>query len=453
MKKIIFVLVMTLLLSLAIAEEPQIDYKNAAAFAEAIKTQGTAITAEQWAFGNNLEKAIPLSLYPEARIAVQNKHPGRELDLTVGDTTYSVEKGVVKNGLVEINLNDPSLKGTKITALKGGGFAIGKGNSEGSSSNFEWEGNKFNLEKSEKPIEINNLKQIVLPKGAKMTDLSNVKITSQDDRTIVWTKGKSINIQGIAKFKDGNYDGFVGQSGKIMETGSVEISLDESGLDKYKLTNAALYRSKGFSHERVDQRASGENIFIADGDFYKNVLNENNPLPEKLSSRWQRHIPGMGREAVNAAIGASINYVKRNPGVVKDYVEKNLQELEQTIAGLANSIPFFANVFTGNTRIGFGHGGAGLVSGNAGLYAGVSGEFTAEVKDKKGRFVRTSYDANNGDFKAKAGLPLVDGLNVYASYDHGIVSGDRKKIDQLASLKPMGSYVSLGVRITKEFFN
>jgi hypothetical protein len=389
----------------------------------------TKITSEQWEHEDNLNKAGDLSQYPSAQEAVFDKHSGfQKIDLVNGHTEY--KDGILSNGPIEINLNDEKIKGTELTALEGGGFSIGKGES----SKFEWDDNKFDLEGAEKPIEINSLYQIVLPNGGKMVSYSGTKIDSLDDKTIIWPQGSSLNIQGIATFSDAEYDGFVGQSGDIKQTGFVTIDYMKNGEDRYDLRNTALYRSKGFNYEQVGKKASADNMFLADATYFQNVLNSHPGVLENgmpgLEKRWQDVLPGLAKDAAKNAAMASLNYMKENPEKVVGAVQKNIKTIQRVGSFLFESGPGISDAFTGETRFGFGHGGAGVIAGDAGIYVGMGGKVTGvydidkdnsiEIFRNPNGVVGSAYRYNKGKLHAFAEVTTNENFNDLPQFQGGL---------------------------------
>ena len=379
-------------------------------------TDRTKITSDQWGYGENLNKAEDLSNYPEAQKAVSKKYPSyQKIDLSKGSTTY--KNGVLENDGVEVDLNDKKLEGTEVTALEGGGFAIGKG----SSTQFSWGGHDFDLDGADKPVQLRALGQIILPTGAKMVNVFGTEIRSFDDLTTISFYGGNVEIRGIATFKDKDFEGFVGQEGDIKISGKVNIDQSENGENRYTLDNTALYRSKGFNYERVDQKMSGDRAFIADGTYYENVIKScPNCMQEGIpvfEQRWQDVLPGaakdLAKDAARAAATASVRYIKENPGKVLQSIQKNQKIISSAAMLLYENGASISSLFTGDLRIGLGGGGAGVVFGDAGIYVSPSGTVTGIY----------NIDENNRIEVFRKDHPKVGSIGSVYRYGSGKVKG------------------------------
>jgi hypothetical protein len=405
----------------------------------------TKITSEQWGYKDeskdNLNLAGDLNQYPSAQKAVFDRHSGnfQKIDLSNGNTNY--KDGVLTNGGVKVDLNDENIKGTEITALEGGGFSIGKGES----SKFDWGGNEFDLENAEKPVKIGFLGQITLPDKAKMVGIFGTEVTSFDDLTTISVYGTDVVIAGIAHFKDKYFDGYLGQVGEIKQTGTVNIDQTKKDETRYKLQNCALYRTNGFNYEQVDKKVEGDSIFLADGVYFSNILNSHPDLEgglPGLEKKWQDVLPGVAKDAAKdiagdiagdiggAAVAATFRYIKENPEEVLNFVQKNQKLIQNAAAFLHEHGMDIADFFNGPVKIGFGGGGAGVVYGDAGIYAGLDGKVTAvynideknvvEIYRNPGGKLGTGYRYNAGKLHAFFGMVVNEDLKELPQFQGGL---------------------------------
>jgi hypothetical protein len=254
-----------------------------------------------------------------------------------------------------------------------------------------------------------------------MVNIFGTEIVSFNDLTTVSFYGGNVEIRGIASFKDKEFEGFVGQDGDIKISGKVNIDQAESGESRYNLDNAALFRSKGFNYERVDQKTSGDKVFIADGTYYENVvkscpscMQEGIPIFEQ---RWQDVLPGAGKDlakdAARAAATASVRYIKENPGKVLQTLRKHQKVISSAAMLLYEHGSGISNLFTGDLRIGLGGGGAGVVYGDAGVYVSPSGTVTGIYQ----------IDNNNKVEVFRKDNPKVGSIGSVYRYGSGKVKG------------------------------
>ena len=185
----------------------EVDYNNPSSIAstppdridigQAIENgNGGSLTAQQWAYGDNLNKLADLSTYPNAQAAVQQKFPGSSLDLSGGNTLYN--DGVLTNGdAPPLDLKNKDLHGSLITALEGGGFGI-----EGSESTFNVDDNEFDLRSdSETFVEIGSDNRILLSSDARMTGSRGTEIEALAE-TRINAEEAQISVVGGGTVKD-----------------------------------------------------------------------------------------------------------------------------------------------------------------------------------------------------------------------------------------------------------
>lgn len=396
----------------------------------------TKITSEQWEYSDNLNKAGDLSQYPSAQKAVFDKHPGfQKIDLTNGNTEY--KDGVLSNGGVEVDLNDEKIKGTEITSLDGGGFSIGKGES----SKFEWGGNEFNLENAEKPVQLKGSGQIILPTEAKMVGIFGTEITSFDDFTTISVYGTDVVIEGIAKFKDKYFEGYLGQSGEIKQSGKVTIDQTKKDETRYDLQNCAVHSSNALVYGGTDKKVEAERAFFADGMYFNNILSSHPDLVgglPGLEKKWQDVLPGVAKDAAKdfakdvakGAVAATFRYIRENPEEAINLLQKNQKLIQNSMAFFNEYGMDIADAFTGNTRIGFGQGGAGVIAGDAGIYASLGGKVTAvynideyshvEVFRNPGGMLGSAYRYNKGKLHAFAEVTTNENFKDLPQFQGGL---------------------------------
>ncbi len=181
-----------------------IDYKNADSVAQAPPNEidvtqavanknGVFITTEQWAYGDNLDKVDNLALYPNAQMALEEKHK-INVDLDSGETKYA--DGKLTNKGVTLDLTAPGLKGAKIVALSGGGFSISK---ESSTGKFEYSGNEIDFKDSTGEVEVKPNGEIILPNRATLKDGAGNIITAFRDGLNIKKEGSTTTIKGVGK--------------------------------------------------------------------------------------------------------------------------------------------------------------------------------------------------------------------------------------------------------------
>ncbi|MBI4981119.1 hypothetical protein HZC30_06205 [Candidatus Woesearchaeota archaeon] len=154
------------------------------------ETDYNTLKADEWDT-NNLNQAGDLKTYQNAWEAIHQKHE-LEVDLTNG-ATYN--DGKLTNDGVTLDLTAPGLSGAKIVALSGGGFSISKG----TAGNFEYDGNTIDFGSSTGSVEVKSNGEIVLPKGATMTDTNGNKITAIRDGLLVKKEGSITKLAGVGK--------------------------------------------------------------------------------------------------------------------------------------------------------------------------------------------------------------------------------------------------------------
>ena len=212
----------------------------------------TRITAEQWAYESNLNKADDLSLYSEARIVVSGKHPGMKVDLISGHARY--EDGILTNGdAPHINLNDQHLMGTKISSLLDGGFLLERGTSQGK---FEVDGATYDLSSDMMAsAQIKSKEEIVLSKGAQMIDTFGTKIIALHDGVQVVRTDNRLAVSGVATV----YDKF----GNVAQVGTIESG--EKGKIHVKYSNRAYtVEDAALQLQAGTLRISDKNIISAE---------------------------------------------------------------------------------------------------------------------------------------------------------------------------------------------
>lgn len=218
----------------------------------------TQITVEQWNYGSNLNKAEDLSQYPNARQAVNQRHPGFTINLESGHTSYT--DGILQNGNAPaIDLNDQNLRGTIISALTEGGFQIQRGTSSGE---FTINNIEFNLgNDASTTAEVKPNGEIILSRGARMTDSEGTEIIAVRDATTVITRQNELSISGVALVRDkfGNY-----QRVGDFDLGSAgQFSLDY-GENGYTLEQAALLLRNGRLRLSENANVEGDVLVFLD---------------------------------------------------------------------------------------------------------------------------------------------------------------------------------------------
>jgi hypothetical protein len=247
--------------SVAQAPPDKIDVTQALA-----NGNGNAITQAQWLYGDNLDKADDLALYPEAQRALEQKH-GLSVDLSSGQTTYN--HGKITNGDVTLDLTLPQYNGAVIKALKEGGFSISKGSSEGK---FEYDGNKIDFGGSTGDVDVKPNGEIILSKGAMMTDKIGNEITAIQEGLMIKKEGSTTTIIGIGKVETTYGKGYVGVSdynGELTLAPNYQISGKNYVWDAKK----GDYNSEGLKmdksepdlldakmHDTLIEIAGGENV-------------------------------------------------------------------------------------------------------------------------------------------------------------------------------------------------
>ncbi len=239
----------------------------------------TRITAEQWAYESNLNKADDLSLYSEPRIVVSGKHPGMKVDLISGHARY--EDGILTNGdAPHINLNDQHLMGTKISSLLDGGFLLERGTSQGK---FEVDGATYDLSSDMMAsAQIKSKEEIVLSKGAQMIDTFGTRIVSDQNGMKVHLTEKSLSVEGrgVVYDKFGNV-GKVGD-GDASERGMLRIDYD---TPKYTMEQASMLLREGTLHISDKTVLAGDNIVIMDEHNQRVLADSLEGVFRKLSSK------------------------------------------------------------------------------------------------------------------------------------------------------------------------
>ena len=225
----------------------------------------TQVTVEQWSFGSNLNKAEDLSDYPHARQAVNQRHPGFTLNLDSGHTSYT--DGLLQNGNgPAINLLDPNLQGTSISALTEGGFQIQRGTSSGE---FTINNLEFDLSNDDTTTaEIKPNDEIILSSGAQMTDSEGTKVIALDDHTNVDTTEDHISISGVAIVKDkfGNYQ----KVGDFDSLTSGQFSLDYQD-NSYTLEQSSMLIESGSLSLSGDDNVESGILTLIDRDQLNGV--------------------------------------------------------------------------------------------------------------------------------------------------------------------------------------
>jgi hypothetical protein len=235
--------------SLSQPSSSEIDYTNSASIANAPANQvdisqaisngnGQAVTAEQWAYGNNLNHAEDLSSYPQAQEAVNVKHPGYAIELSSGHATYN--DGVLSNGNgPTIDLKNNDLKGTLISALVDGGFRIER---RGSTGKFIVAGLSLDLSAERDTSADIKEDKIILSRGAEVIDRLGSRVLALRDGVSVRTRPNSLEIEGIALVRDmyGNR-GVIGD-GNAARAGIFSLFYPNG---EYRLQDASLLLQEG----------------------------------------------------------------------------------------------------------------------------------------------------------------------------------------------------------------
>jgi hypothetical protein len=244
MKKIILLLIVLLSLSLLVVaeDETKIDYDDPASIASAPASEiniaqaissgnGAAITTTQWFYGNNLNQAGDLSQFVNAHQAVSDKHSLGLAKFNLGSVNYN--DGIVTNGKISIDLNKEDLSGVDVFSLADGGFAIGKGKSQGEFTLDN--GKSFDLTDSnfKEPVEVRDDGSLYLPKDVEATlssiGGSPIKVISINGMEIDTDKSKLI-IEGQYEYYIPENDiAGMGGSEKV-GSGKVEYNCDLFGV-------------------------------------------------------------------------------------------------------------------------------------------------------------------------------------------------------------------------------
>ncbi|MBT4110311.1 hypothetical protein HOE37_00480 [Candidatus Woesearchaeota archaeon] len=210
--------------------------------AEALKEgNGHVLNEDQWAQEGNLNK-IPsgdLKKYPKAWDAVSTKHGLGKATLNLGNVVY--KDGLLSNGDTTLDLNN--FNGAIISSLNGGGFTIKKKST--SLGEFNLGDSKINLDDFQAGAEVKEINgelNIILSKGARMTDSKGTEIVALAKDTIVTLGEDKLNVEGIALTFDalGN-KGFIGDPTSKLKGA---LSYDYTDL-KQELENGVVLLSDG----------------------------------------------------------------------------------------------------------------------------------------------------------------------------------------------------------------